>query len=272
MRDHRFVIIPLLLLLLPIASGRALAQAPPYAAPGAPPKRGVGDRNERRLFQRFVEDAAVSTGGWVEMQYTYDNLADGSRHFLGPNVAFKIVNDVEGGVRFGWVDVNPDTGSNQSGLSDVDLYAKYRFPGGRSRTAVGALVKLPSADETKGLGTGRKDVEMFAAWRADLEAVSITANAGIRFNGEPAAPLPSTDNSFLLGGAILLPASPRLTFVIEATFETERIEGASDDARLTLGFQARNRKGHGGFRGGVAVPLSDGAPDYQVIAGAFLTY
>ena len=56
------------------------------------------------------------------------------------------------------------------------------------------------------------------------------------------------------------------------TYETERIEGASDDARLTLGFQARSGKGHGGFRGGVAVPLSDGAPDYQVIAGAFLTY
>ncbi len=272
MRDHRSVIVVLLLALLPVAAGRALAQAPPYGAPGAPPKKGVGDRNERRLFQRFVEDAAVSTGGWVELQYSYDNLADGSRHFLGPNVAFKIVNDVEGGLRFGWQDVNPDSGSNESGLSDVDLYAKYRFPGGRSRTALGALVKLPAADETKGLGTGKKDVEMFAAWRADLEAVSITANAGVRFNGNPATPLPSTDNSFLLGGAILLPASPRLTFVIEATYETERIEGASDDARLTLGFQARSRKGHGGLRGGVAVPLSDGAPDYQVIAGAFLTY
>jgi len=272
MRDHRFVIVGLLLGLLPVAAGGTLAQAPPYGAPGAPPRKGVGDRNERRLFQRFVEDAAVSTGGWVEMQYRYDNLADGSRHFLGPNVAFKIVDDIEGGLRFGWQDVNPDSGSNESGLSDIDLYAKYRFPGGRSRTAVGALVKLPSADENRGLGSGKRDIEMFAAWRADLEAVSISANAGIRFNGNPAAPLPATDDSFLVGGAILLPASARLTFVIEATFETERLEGAGDDARLTLGFQARSRKGHGGLRGGVAVPLSDGAPDYQVIAGAYLAY
>src|SRR2546425_13107357 len=271
MRDHRFVIVPLLLL-LPLASGRALAQAPPYAAPGAPPKKGTSDRNERRLLQRFVEDAAVSTGGWVEMQYTYDNLADGSRHFLGPNVAFKIVNDVEGGVRFGWVDVNPDTGSNESGLSDLDLYAKYRFPGGRARTAVGALVKLPTADETEGLGTGERDAELFAAWRADLEAVSITANAGFRFNGDPDAPLAHRNDTLLLGGGILLPASPRLTIVIEGSYETNRIKDAADDARLTLGMQSRGPRGRGGFRGAVAIPLKDGAPDGEVILGAFLTY
>ncbi len=269
MRHHRFVIVVLLLALLPVAAANGLAQAPP---PGPTSRRVVGDRNDRRLFQRFVEDAAVSPGGWVEVQYRYDNLPAGSQHFLGPLVAFKIVNDVEGGLRFGWQDVNPDSGSNESGLSDVDLYAKYRFPGGRARTAMGALVKLPAADETKGLGTGAKDVELFGAWRADLEAVSITANAGLRFNGNPRAPLPQADNSFQLGGAILLPASPRLTFVIEATYETRRFAGAASDARLTLGVQSRGPKGHGGIRGAVAVPLSDGAPDYQVIAGAFLIY
>src|SRR5207245_3714110 len=99
----------------------ARARASPPPRPTVQPKKGAGDRNERRLFVRFVEDAAISTGGWVELQYHYDNLSDGKRHFLGPNVAFKIVNDVEGGLRFGWEDFNPDAGSNGSGLSDVDL-------------------------------------------------------------------------------------------------------------------------------------------------------
>jgi hypothetical protein len=272
MRDHRFVIAALLAVLWPAATARILAQTPLPGAAGAPPKRGIADRNDRRLFQRFVEDATVSSGGWIELQYRYDNLSDGSQHFLGPIVAFKIVNDVEGGLRFGWQDINPDTGTNESGLSDIDLYAKYRFPGRRARAAVGALLKLPTADEDKGLGTGKRDVELFAAWRADLEAVSVVANAGVRFNGDPDPPLPPSDNSIQLGGALLLPASPRLTFVIEATYETERIKGATSDARLTLGAQARGRQGHGGLRGAIAVPLSDGAPDYQVIVGAFLTY
>ena len=272
MRDHRLVIVVFLAVLTPAAAARVLAQSPPPGAAAAPLKRGLADRSDRRLFQRFVEDAAVSSGGWVEMQYRYENLENGSQHLLGPLVAFKIVNDVEGGLRFGWQDLNPDSGPNESGLSDIDLFGKYRFQGRRARAAVGALLKLPKADEAKGLGTGRQDVELFGAWRADLEAVSIVANAAIRFNGNPDPPLPPTDNSFLLGGAILLPASPQLTFVIEPTYETERFEGASSDARLTLGFQARGRQGRGGLRGAVAVPLSDGAPDYQVIVGGFLIY
>ncbi len=271
MRDHRFVMV--LLLACPWApAARVLAQTPPAGTAGAPSGKDMADRNDRRLFQRFVEDAAVSPGGWIELQYRYDNLEEGSRHLLGPVVAFKIVDDVEGGLRFGWQDVNPDAGMNESGLSDIDLYAKYRFPGARARSAVGALLKLPTADEEKGLGTGKQDVELFAAWRADLEAVSIVANAGVRFNGDPDPPLPPTDDSILLGGALLLPATPGLTFAIEATYETERFEGAGSDARLTLGAQARGRGGRGGLRGAIAFPLSDGAPDYEVIVGGFLTY
>ena len=50
------------------ASPEALAQQP---APRPKPAT-AGDRSTRRLFQRFVEDAAISSGGWVEGQYQYD--------------------------------------------------------------------------------------------------------------------------------------------------------------------------------------------------------
>ena len=271
MADHGFVH-AVLFILLAAAVGPLFAQDQPPASTGAPSGKSLADRNDRRLFQRFVEDAAVSTGGWIELQYRFDNLQDGTQHFLGPLVAFKIVNDFEGGLRFGWQDVNPDSGPNESGFSDIDLYGKYRFPGNRSRTAVGGLVKLPKGDEEKGLGTGKEDFEVFVAWRADLDAVSIVANVAARYNGNPDPPLPSSSNSALVGGALLLPVSARNTFVIEATFETERVEGASNDARLTLGFQHRGRERKGGFRGAAAIPLSDGAPDYQALFGAYLTY
>jgi hypothetical protein len=269
MRDHGSVIF-VVSFLSAISIGSVQAQ-PEGSGTTAPAGRSA-DRSERRLFQRFVEDAVVSTGGWVELQYRYENFDDGSRHVIGPVVAFKITGDLEGGVRFGWEDLNPDSGPTQSGFTDIDLFAKYRFGGARSRTAVGALVKIPTADEDKGLGTGSEDIELFGAWRADLEAVSLTANAGFRYNGDPDSPLPEADNSLLLGGAILLPTSPRLTIVIEASYETERIHGADDDLRLTLGVQRQGRERHGGYRGAVAVPLSDGAPDYQLIAGIFLNY
>ena len=275
MRRHVFVI-ALLVALLPAGIRPAGAQTPPGESPGVPgaggSRKNLADRNDRRLFQRFVEDAAISTGGWAELQYQYTNLSNGSEQFLGPLVAFKIVNNIEGGLRFGVRDVNPDPGSGESGLSDIDLFAKYRLPGRRGRGALGVLAKVPTANEEEGLGTGKSDFEIFAAWRADLDAVSIVANAGARFNGDPDPPIPPTDNSLFFGGALILPASQTLTLVIEATYETERFEGASDDARLTLGVQSRSREGHTGIRGGVAIPLSDGAPDYEVLFGVFLTY
>ncbi|MBI4169213.1 MAG: hypothetical protein HY510_04670 [Acidobacteria bacterium] len=276
MRGYNPVIV-LLVSLLPVGARAALAQTPPSGPPGGGPaagatKKNVADRNDRRLFQRFVEDAAVATGGWAEILYRYTNRANGSEHFLGPLVAFKIVSDIEGGLRFGFKEVNPDPGSGASGLSDIDLFAKYRFPGGRVRAALGALAKVPAAAEEDGLGTGKSDLELFAAWRGDLEAVSIVANAGVRFNGDPDPPAAPADNSLFFGGALLLPASPTLTFVIEGTYETGRFEGAPDDARLALGVQSRRAQGRSGFRGAVAIPLSDGAPDYEVFLGAFLTY
>lgn len=263
-------VIAVLVLLLPAWIGPASAQTPPTSSPGG--RRNAGDRNDRRLLQRFVEDAAVSTGGWAELQYRYTNFSNGSEHFLGPLVAFKIVNNVEGGLRFGFRDVNPDPGAGESGLSDIDLFAKYRFPGGKGRTALGILAKVPTADEEEGLGTGKSDFEVFGAWRADLEAVSIVANAGVRFNGEPDPPVPPTDNSVFVGGALILPASATLSLILETTYETERFEGASYDARLWVGVQSRSRQGRTGIRGGVAIPLSDGAPDYEILLGAFLTY
>ncbi len=243
----------------------ALAQQ--GSRPQAPPERGA-----RRLFQRFVEDAAVVPGGWIEAQYRYENLEDGGRHFAGSLIAFKVIDDLEAGLRFGFVDVTPDSAPDSSGLSDLDLYAKYRLPGGRGRLAIGAVLKAPTADEQEGIGTGKRDVEIFGAFRADLEAVTLVANLGYRFNGQPDPPLPETEDTLLVGGAVLLPATPALTFVIEGTYESRRLDSGKADGRLTVGLQHFGEGGQGGFRGALGIPLSDGAPDYEILLGAFFAY
>ena len=254
------------------AMGPVLAQTELPAASTAAKPPAVADRGARRLFQRFVEDAAVTPGGWIEAQYRYANVPGASRHDAGPLIAFKVVENLEAGLRFGYADVNSDSGAGGSGLSDIDLYAKYRLPGGRTRLAFGTLLKAATADEGEGLGTGRTDLELFTAFRADLEAVTLTWNAGVRLNGSTAPPVPETENSLLLGAAILMPATGRVTFVVEGTYESGRFEGAEDDARLTVGLQSLGPAQRGGFRAAIGVPLSDGALDYEILAGAFLTY
>jgi len=254
----------------PVAQEALPAQGP--TSSGLFPSKPASDRNGRRLLQRFAEDAAVIPGGWVEGQYVYQNLPDGSSHSAGAVVAFKIAADVEAGLRLGIEHLRPERGPSETGISDIDLYAKYRLPGGTGRFALGALAKAATADQDKHLGTGKADYEIFGAYRADLEAVTLVANAGIRFNGQPDPPAQSSKDSFLLGGGVLLPATQRLTFVIEGTFESKRFEGEKDDGRLTLGFQSYCKGRRGGLRGGIGLPLTDGAPDLNLIFGAFLTY
>lgn len=244
-----------------LAYGSVRAQQPP----------GPGDRSRLRLTQRFFEDAAVARGGWVEGQFVYDNLDDGTAKRVGPLVAFRVSRDMEAGLRFAFLDVSD--GIDGSGLSDLDLYYKVRFPGAsRTRFAAGTVIKMPTADETEGLGTGRTDVEIFGAVRADLVGASVVANAGLRHNGSPDPPLPDARTSYLAGGGILLPMAQSLSFGIEASWESERLEGGEPDTRLTVGLQGYGPQQRGGWRGALGIPLTDGAPDFQVIFGLFFSY
>ena len=263
-RHSRAAILSLVLL----STAGPVAAQPVEGAASAPP-----DRDARRLLQRFVEDAAIVPGGWTEGQITYANLPDDqSRWSIGTILAFKVTDQIEAGLRLAYLSVDAGEEPDGSGLSDIDLYGKYRFHGGAGRCALGGLIKAPTADEEEGLGTGKADVEGFFACRADLQAVTLAANVGARYNGDPDPPLPAANASLLAGGALLLPTGANTTFLIEATYETERLDGSGTDARLTLGYQGVAERPGFGFRGGVSLPLSDRAPDYEVLFGAVYLY
>jgi len=247
-----------------------LSSWPPVVAQTTQPPAG---RDTRRLFQRFAQDAVVIPGGWLEGQFDYSNLPNNDDLYdLDALIAFSAGKYVEAGIRFGFASLNASQVTDGSGFSDIDLYGKYVLPGGINRLALGGLLKVPTADEEKNLGTGQPDLQVFGAWRANFEAVTITANAGISFNGSTDPPLPPSEDSVLLGAGLILPLTAATTFVLEWSFETEQVTGGDNDSRLTPGFQMMFRGGKGGLRGAVGIPLSDGAPDWQLIVGAFYTY
>jgi hypothetical protein len=233
----------------------------------------AGDRDGRRLFQRFAEDSAVIPGGWIEGVFTYENQPDeADRYFAGGQFAFSLGKAAEAGLRMGWARQEVQDGPHGSGLDDIDVYGKYRFHGGAGPCAAGGLLKFATGNEEKGIGTGATDVEGFFACRADFSAVTLAGNLGARYNGDPDPPLPQANASMLAGGAILIPAGVRTTFVIEATWESERLDGAGTDSRLTLGYSGAGPGPGFGFRGAIALPLANGAPDYEVIFGAVWVY
>jgi hypothetical protein len=263
--------------------GAGKPQSPPPEAPPPNPQptqqapahgTGRAERDAQRLFQRFAEDAAIIPGGWVEGRFSWEHFKGGAdRYLLGGLFAFRVTEGAEVGLDFGYENVDlkePDL--NGSGLSDIDVYGKYRLRGGTSPCAFGGLVKIPTADETKGLGTGKLDFEGFASCRADLEAVTLTGNLGARYNGSPDPPFPDSQASVLAGAGLIFPAGKRMSVVLEGTWESERLDGAKNDTRLTLGVQGVNTRPGWGLRGAVVLPLNNSELDYQGLFGAVYLY
>ncbi|HYV18924.1 MAG TPA: hypothetical protein VFC25_07835 [Verrucomicrobiae bacterium] len=228
------------------------------------------DRDSRRLFQRFAEDAAIIPGGWIEGQFNFEHIDSGvERMNLSGLFAFAVGHTNEVGFRLGFEKLNANSPDpDGSGIDDADVYFKHRLLNGESHCALGGLMKLGFADADEGLGTGKTDLEFFAACRADTHAATFTGNIGGRYNGQPDAPLPDSEVSILAGGAVIFPFGNEWSAVIEATWESERLDGVGNDARLTFGLQGVATRPGFGFRGAFAIPLTDATPDYQVLFGA----
>ena len=110
--------------------------------------------NETRLFQRFAEDGAVTENLWLDGQFRFVNGEHADGFSIGPVVAVNIAEDFELGGRISLLSIDPDPGDTETGFSDLDLYGKVRLSTKPNQFAVGVLLKLPTGDEKKQLGTG----------------------------------------------------------------------------------------------------------------------
>jgi hypothetical protein len=70
----------------------------------------------------------------------------------------------------------------------------------------------------------------------------------------------------ILGAGVIFPSSDRISWVGELKYAGKRFEGLDDDIRILGGVNWRVQS-RGMFRGAITFGLSDGSPDYQVLAG-----
>jgi hypothetical protein len=256
------------------ATAGAFAQAPSASAQ-APASKAI--TNEDRLFQRFVEDGAVTENVWFETQFRYQSFDKATVAYLEPTVAVNVAEDIELGGRIRLLTADPDGGSTETGFSDMDVYGKIRLSTKPTQTALGVLLKLPTGDEKKSPfhGTGEMDVAFFGSVRHDFHALTLVGNAGLRINQDPDFPRPPNERegetSIQLGGAALFPLTIRVSGVIEASFETKRFNDAGSDFRVTLGANYRRNEGFSArFAGAGGNGAS--APDLELIASAVFLF
>ena len=268
-----------------LLAAAALAVGPAEAQTGSASKSIT---NDNRLFQRFIEDGAVTEGNRLEGQFRYQSFDDADAVLVSPILAFNIAEDIEIGGRIGLLTANPDPGDTETGFTDLDLYGKIRLTTQPTQLALGILIKFPSGDETKSIlhGTGEIDVAFFGGLRHDFGRLSLVANAGFRVNQDPQPDAaipgrpargsagwqePEGELSLQAGGGLLFAMTEKLSGVVEVSYETERVDGIGSDFRLTLGAEYRAAESFG-MRFGAAWGVGDMAPNYEAIGSAVLFF
>ena len=104
------------------------------------------------------------------------------------------------------------------------------------------------------------------------------ANGGLRINQDPdfsTGPVGAStlegETSVQAGGAFIFTLTQKLSGIVEAAFETERIDASGSDLRWTLGGEYRYNES---FRArlGAGVGTGGSASDFELIASAVLLF
>ena len=157
---------------------------------------------------------------------------------------------------------NKTSGVNrtESGLGDIMVRAGavLFLENAAGFSANGSVaVKLPTADETKGLGTGETDYGAFASMQQRLQAFKLSVMAGYLRTGDPSGL--DYDDGFSFG------------FSLSRRFERTTVYGSYDNRRAVVsGFDNPQEVGAGFFhilstdyavKGHLFVGLNNGGPD-----------
>lgn len=93
--------------------------------------------------------------------------------------------------------VNRSNGNSETGFGDLIIGGRHRFKEGNETEpslAGQVAIKLPTADESKGLGSGEVDYHFLFILNHVINEVSLDINAGLTFAGIPNG---GTDEQFL---------------------------------------------------------------------------
>ena len=224
-----------------------------------------------RLYLTFGQEATLVDRQWWEGRFDYIDLSSGVDIMgLRAVAAFQPWDEVEFGGTVGFADSDGFPGSG-SGATDLDLWAKFHFgEGGKRQYAAGGLVIVPTGDDAAGLGADSFSFGGFGSVRHQGRRAIFSGNLALRVNGD-GVPGANGETSIEVGLGAIVPANDKLSFIAETRFETERFEGSESDFRALGGINLATG-GNGAFRAAVAVGLTDGAPDLQLIAGYAATF
>jgi len=161
------------------------------------------------------------------------------------------------------------TSATESGLGDTSVGVTYhakRTPG-ELNVDFTARVKLPTANEDRGLGTGKTDTYLQADFSQTFGSVTAFTTLGYRFMGN-SEESPLKDGVFVTAGAAYaLPSG--LVFGAAYDWQSRIVDGASPGSNL-IGFVAKNPNDRWNLLAYGIAGFNDASPNFGI--GGLATY
>jgi hypothetical protein len=110
-----------------------------------------------------TDDAGTVEKGKFQVETGFDfTRQDNHDREISPSltVSYGLLEKMDGGIGSGYLFVRPKEGENENGFGDTELKLKYRLldeRGWMPSFAVTGNLKIPTASESKGLGSGKTD-------------------------------------------------------------------------------------------------------------------
>ena len=181
-------------------------------------------------------------------------------------LTYGLLDRMDLGIGSGYLFVRPEEGENEDGVADTEVKAKYRLVDEREwfpALAVAGKLKIPTASDKKGLGSGKTDFGVNAIGTKNIsKRLVVHANLGYTFIGEEGA---NDELNYSLASQFVLTDKWALVGEIAGM---NNLNGNNGDDPLSALF---------GFNylltedfildAGIEIGMNSAAPDYRLTGG-----
>lgn len=220
----------------------------------------------------FTEDTGTAEKRTFELELALDYLRDDNRDkYFTPiaQLAYGLTERIEIAASVAYIFWDIHDGDREDGWGDINVYFKYRvWDEGKFHPAFAfkPLIKIPTANENKDLGSGKTDYGLTAVFSKSLGSWNIHFDALYLFIGE------DHETDVLDAGlAAEYEIKKGLLAVGEIRYANNLNSDDKDDPTFVLfGFQSQ--AGSAIFDGGMIIGLNNAAPDYGFTLGVTLQF